>query len=97
VEELELTSSLVSFEIFRVPYLLEFGYDEDESASETHLERMKRKFSGSDFESCTFLYALYLFAYLLVICASHSLSLCCVLNLQSRAADVWASAAASSG
>lgn len=35
-----------------MPYLLEFNYDESEDYSETHLERMRRKFSGAeDFES----------------------------------------------
>eukprot|EP01006_Ploeotia_vitrea_P039752 TRINITY_DN66376_c12_g3_i2.p1 TRINITY_DN66376_c12_g3~~TRINITY_DN66376_c12_g3_i2.p1 ORF type:complete len:310 (-),score=0.67 TRINITY_DN66376_c12_g3_i2:61-990(-) len=36
----------LKFEIHRIPYLLEHGYDESESFSETHLERMKRLFDG---------------------------------------------------
>jgi len=46
---MELTSQLtipVKFELYRVPFLLEYGYDESESFKETHMQRMRRNFDG---------------------------------------------------
>jgi len=47
IEEIQFASRLKSplkFELLRVPYLLEMGYNEAESWEETHLQRMERNF-----------------------------------------------------
>jgi hypothetical protein len=49
----------LKFEIYRVPFLLEYGYDESEAFKESHMHRMRRHFDGPQgydsrgYEKCT--------------------------------------------
>ncbi len=46
---MELTSTAhptVTYEVLRVPFLLEFGYSEGEAFCESYSGRMKRKFNN---------------------------------------------------
>ena len=50
IEEIKIASMLtipLKFNILRVPYLLEYNYDESDTWSETHIDRMNRNFGSS--------------------------------------------------
>lgn len=60
IDEMNFASQLdepLQFEVYRIPFLLEFGYNESEEFKETHIQRMKRNMEGyscsSGYEKCT--------------------------------------------